>query len=1390
MKFEFCIDRGGTFTDIFCCIYSDSNKDSKRELIKVDRYKLLSEDSSYKDSISEGIKRMLEKHLSIEIKDKIPSKYIFSVRIGTTIGTNALLERKGAKAALIMTKGFKDLVKIGNQSRPKIFELNIKKFETLYSESIEINERVEIESVIEKKEKESNVNDNKDNKDIDNSGVFVLQSPDKEEIRNQLLDLKSKNIESLAISLMHSYKYPHHENIVKEIALECGFKYVFMSHESSNTIGYLARSSTCLLDAYLYPVIKTYLDTFIGNFDDKAESFPLYLMQSDGALVSIKEFSGSKSILSGPAGGISGYAYSTVFDNHQENEKNKLIGFDMGGTSTDVSIFEGDFEMNYESEIAGTFISSPHLDINTVAAGGGSCLGFSNSMLKVGPESAGSNPGPVCYNKLNGKLAITDINLLLGRVIPKYFPYIFGQNKDEPLNYDKTKAAFNDLSVDIKSKDSSNSFTDKSIEELAYGYVKVANEVMCRPIRTLTESRGKDPKKFNLAIFGGAGAQHGCSIADNLGINNVFIHKFSSVLSAYGIFLCDIIKGKEILVNKSISSLIQINSSDNNSKICNEFNDLLGKINNTIKDIKNDKDNSNSSSNNTSDYKEEIEISYVLKYEGSEGLITVNRIKNDDIIESNILNSNNHDQTCYDLVSVNKEFLDSHNSMFGFTLENREIMLYNVFIKIKYKRKDISYIEEVIMKDKYIKTSDSYSNTKSNTKSITPKEYVECYFFNNLIDKIEKINTPLYLEEDLLLNSAINGPALIVINGSTIVVENNWICKYNKQGNYELSKIQNINNISYNKTSLSKNAITLSIFGQRFMSIAEQMGRRLQRTALSTNIKERLDFSCAIFGPDGSLVANAPHLPVHLGSMESTVTYQIKTLKDNFKSNDVVISNHPKAGGSHLPDITAITPCFYNNKPIFYVASRGHHADVGGKTPGSMPSFAESIFEEGVSFKSFKIINNGEFKEEELKEALLFPKYESNTNNSNRIKLIGTRNIEENLSDLKAQIASNKQGVNLLLNLVEEYSLETVHSYMKYIQEAAEESVKDSLYELSLFNNLKEKETIVQEDYMDDGSPINLKLTIDRKTKTAIFDFTDSGYEVNNNFNTPEAVVKSSIIYCLRCLVNSDIPLNAGCLKPITIITKEGSLLNPSEEAAIVGGNVTTSQRITDVILKAFKVVADSQGCMNNLTFGNEKFGYYETIAGGSGAGNGFNGVDAVQTHMTNTRITDPEILESRYPVILCKFSIRNLSGGIGLFSGGNGVIREFLFKKELFLSMLSERRTLSPEGLFGGGNGKKGINLLFVNNEINYKKVFSFYNNSNNAIHDEDYKERCLYVGGKFSKQIMPGTRFRVETPGGGAFNKKQKTDEVLNNNKNTQSHVIITSGSINNFNKLQEQA
>ena len=1205
-SFRFAIDRGGTFTDIFC-EYLDSESQLQHRVLK-----LLSEDpQNYKDAPTEGIRRILEEATAESFPKDLPinASKIEWIRMGTTVATNALLERKGENIALLITEGFKDLLLIGNQSRPHIFALNIQRSPKLFQEVIEVQERVKLTT-----------NSTNSIRGITGESFEVTKPLNKEKLREDLQRLLSKNITSIAVALAHSYSFTEHETQVKQLAQELGFKHISLSSEIMPMTKLVPRASTATVDAYLTPKIQEYISGFCSGFDENLANVKVLFMQSDGGLAPVGEFIGSRAILSGPAGGVIGFS---------QTSPSPVIGFDMGGTSTDVSRYAGNLEHLFETQISGIDLLSPHLDISTVAAGGGSRLFFRSGLYVVGPESAGAHPGPLCYKK-NGYLTITDANLVLGRLLPEHFPKIFGPNEDEPLDYAESYLGMEKLTQEI------NSFQGASLtpEQVALGFIKVANESMCRPIRAKTSGRGYNPSKHTLSCFGGAGGQHACSIARNLGIQKVVVHKYSGILSAYGLGLADVVAEEQHPVVSKLTPEVKAKASE-----------LVAVVENRLK----------------AQGFESIEIQEYLhmRFSGTDTVIPVP------------FGEDPH-----------RSFKETYQQEYGFCLTGRDIIVDDLRVRGLGKAKQVQ--EPQI----------------SERPPASPLGFA-CTWFETE-EGCEKLETPVYLLEHLAPHQEIKGPAIILNQISTVLVEPNCTAVNTIFGNLEI-KVE----ATSSQVSKELDLIQLSLFSHRFMSIAEQMGKTLQRISISTNIKERLDFSCAIFSPDGSLVANAPHLPVHLGAMGEAVKAQIRLLGDSWEEGEVVVSNHPSAGGSHLPDITVITPVYSKNNIEFYVASRGHHADIGGISPGSMPPFSRFLSEEGIAVKSFKLVKQGEFDEAGLRQ--LFRE---------------SRCIEDNVSDLKAQIAANNKGIGLLKELIQEYGLEVVQSYMKYIQEAAEQSVKDMLEKIS-----SEAVTLEAEDCMDDGTPIHLKIDI-RENHTAHFDFQGTGYQVLSNLNTPEAVVKSAVIYCLRCLVDTEIPLNQGCLDPISISIPKGSILSPSETAAIVGGNVLTSQRVTDVIFKAFGAVAASQGCMNNFTFGNENFGFYETIAGGAGAGKDFHGESGVQTHMTNTRITDVEVMERRYPVVVREFSLRKGSGGKGLFCGGDGVVRDIEFLEEMDVGILSERRAFSPYGLKGGEPGMPGLNLWVRDN--------TFVN-----------------MGAKNVCRVSKGDRVIICTPGGGGYGK-----------------------------------
>ncbi|KAL5986167.1 5-oxoprolinase [Asimina triloba] len=1260
-KFRFCIDRGGTFTDIYAEIPGQSD---------CHVMKLLSVDpSSYDDAPVEGIRRILEKYTGEKIhrSSKIPTEKIEWIRMGTTVATNALLERKGERIALCVTQGFQDLLQIGNQARPNIFDLTVMKPSNLYEEVIEADERVEL--VIDNEAAKSD--DSSSVKGISGELVKVVKPLNEEALKPLLKGLLQKGISCLAVALLHSYTYPNHEIAVQQLALGLGFRHVSLSSALTPMVRAVPRGLTASVDAYLTPVIKEYLSGFTSKFDERIEKLNVLFMQSDGGLAPESRFSGHKAVLSGPAGGVVGYS-QTLFG--LETTK-PLIGFDMGGTSTDVSRYAGSYEQVLETQIAGAIIQAPQLDINTVAAGGGSKLKFQFGAFRVGPDSVGAHPGPVCYRK-GGELAVTDANLILGTVVPDYFPSIFGPNEDQPLDIQATRAEFEKLAVRINSyrKSQDPKAKNMTVEEIALGFVDVANETMCRPIRQLTEMKGHETRNHALACFGGAGPQHACAIARSLGMSEVFIHQFCGILSAYGMGLADVIEEAQ-------EPYSAVYGPDSVLEVSRREAILLQQVKEKLKE------------QGFKDACISTESYLNLRYEGTDTAIMVKRLKEGD--ENDYAG----------------EFVKLFQQEYGFKVQNRKILICDVRVK------GIGVTN--ILKPRELDWSSGIPEEEGRYK---------IYFKNGWHE------TPLFKLEKLGYGHILKGPVIIMNGNSTVVVEPDSKAIITEYGNVKI-EIQSAPS-TVEVAEKVADVVQLSIFNHRFMGIAEQMGRTLQRTSISTNIKERLDFSCALFGPDGGLVANAPHVPVHLGAMSSTVCWQLKYWGDNLNEGDVLVTNHPCSGGSHLPDITVVTPVFDDGKLVFFVASRGHHAEIGGVTPGSMPPFSKSIWEEGAAIKAFKLVEKGAFQEDGIVKLLQSPQ----SDEYSARKIPGTRRLQDNLSDLRAQVAANQRGISLIKELIGQYGLETVQSYMAHVQTNAEGAVREMLKSVSSrvkysASNAKEGKhansaiIVEEEDYMDDGSVIHLKLSIDGEKGEAIFDFEGTSPEVYGNWNAPEAVTAAAVIYCLRCLVDVDIPLNQGCLAPVKIHIPPGSFLSPSDKAAVVGGNVLTSQRITDVVLIAFQACACSQGCMNNLTFGDDTFGYYETIGGGSGAGPSWDGTSGVQCHMTNTQMTDPEIFEQRYPVILHKFGLRKNSGGNGLHKGGDGLIREIEFRRPVVVSVLSERRVHAPRGLNGGQDGARGANYLIKKDK------------------------RRVYLGGKNTVEVLAGEVLQILTPGGGGW-------------------------------------
>ncbi|CDO93383.1 unnamed protein product [Kluyveromyces dobzhanskii CBS 2104] len=1299
-KIRIAIDRGGTFTD---CIANAGSGNLEDDVV----IKLLSVDpKNYPDAPLEGIRRLLE----ICEKKRIPRgrnldiSGVDTITMGTTLATNCALERTGERCALITTKGFKDALIIGDQTRPNIFDLAIKRPSPLYETVVEVGERVTLADYAQDPKGKRTDPDSANGLVLGKSGetVRILEKIDEEEVRATLNLLYATGIRSLAVAFLHSYTYQEHEKIVYKIAKDIGFTHVSLSSELSPMIKYIPRANSAVADSYLTPVIKSYLEGIECGLDNAAGT-RIQFMQSDGGLVDAHKFSGLRAILSGPAGGVVGYSVTCY------NPENRipLIGFDMGGTSTDVSRYgNGMLEHVFETTTAGITIQTPQLDINTVAAGGSSRIFWKNGLFKVGPESATAHPGPACYRK-GGPLTITDANLYLGRLVPELFPHIFGPNESEPLDIDASRALFEDITEEINAELGAN----MTVDEVAFGFLKVANESMARPIRTLTEAKGHVISQHRLVSFGGAGGQHAVSIAETLGIDTVLIHRYSSILSAYGMFLADVVEE----CREPCSYVLDEDSPETMSLIDEKFNRLLSNCTSALKQ--------QGFTNETI----RVELYLNLRYEGTETALMVLQVASQ---------------------SYAQQFHELHEKEFGFKFEEKAIIVDDVRVRAT----GISNVREEEHIDAQLQ--------KLETQGVPRPSAANSLFSKPVMFDDGWVETPVFKLNELEIGTTVNGPAIIADgtqtnlltpNSSAVILKSHIFIKL-------LNKKKQSSKVSEDKLeALQDNnpvvdPVLLSIFGHRFMDIAEQMGNQLRKTSVSTNVKERLDFSCALFDKDGNLVANAPHVPVHLGSMSTCIKMQAKLWQGKLRPGDSVMTNHPEMGGTHLPDITVITPAFDLQDPrrriLFYVASRAHHADIGGTLPGSMPPFSRELYEEGAAIYSEKLVQDGKF--DEAKVVKLF--YDEPAKHAG---CSGSRKLADNVSDLKAQIAANTKGITLVTELVKEYGFQQIETYMYAIQQNASDTVKKTLNNLSLQmthdkNDSKAVTQFESHDFMDDGTKICLKITLDPARDKYTFDFTGTSPQVYGNLNAPEAITFSATLYVLRCLVDEEIPLNQGCLDPVDVIIPRGSVLSPRRGAAVVGGNVMTSQRVTDVILKTLKVSADSQGDCNNFTFGNDGFGYYETICGGHGAGrfywrNGDNdasdatswhGTSAVHTNMTNTRMTDVEIFERHYPVVLRRFAIRENSGGDGLLRGGDGVIREVQFTEQVQASILSERRVHTPRGLNGGQNGRAGLNLWLRSEKGR--------DNDNLTV---------VNLGGKNTVTVLPGDRIVIHTPGGGGY-------------------------------------
>jgi 5-oxoprolinase (ATP-hydrolysing) len=1157
-SWDFWIDRGGTFTDIV-------GRKPDGALVA---HKLLSENpEAYRDAAVQGIRDLL----GLAKGEPIPQGRVGAVKMGTTVATNALLERKGDRTLLLTTKGFRDALRIGYQARPKIFAKHIIKPEMLFERVAEVDERMRADGTVEKK--------------LDLDGVRV-------ELERAMAD----GIKAVAIVFMHAYRYPEHEKAVAKLARDMGFPQVSVSHEISPLIKLVGRGDTTVVDAYLSPILRRYVATVDSELDARKSGARLMFMMSSGGLTAAELFQGKDAILSGPAGGVVGMA-----ETGREAGFKQLIGFDMGGTSTDVSHYDGEYERAFETEVAGVRMRAPMMLIHTVAAGGGSVLHFDGARFRVGPDSAGANPGPKCYRR-GGPLAVTDANVLVGKLMPDFFPKIFGPQQNEPLDADEVKRAFTELAKEIGGK---------SPEEIADGFIKIAVENMANAIKKISVQRGYDVTRYALNCFGGAGGQHACLVADALGMTEVLIHPFSSLLSAYGMGLADIRATRQLAIEETMGTKSLAAVKREGARLGKDAKAEVAGQGVPAGSIK-------------------VIVRAHVRYAGTDTAL---------IVEAG------------PLPKMKSAFEKAHKSRFGFIDRSKELVIEAVSV------------EAVGGGAKFRERNHKTTRGKLPSPARTTK------FFSSG----KWLKAAVYTRDQLSPGHKVNGPAIVMEPHQTVVVEDGWRAVITAKNHLVLERYVRLKRAQAIGTKADP--IMLEVFNNLFMSIAEQMGVSLQNTAYSVNIKERLDFSCAVFSADGSLVANAPHMPVHLGSMDRAVETIIRENKGRIKPGDSYLINAPYNGGTHIPDLTVCTPVFdkANKKLLFWVASRGHHADIGGIAPGSMSPIATSIEEEGIYIDNFKLVDRGRFCERELYDLLTKAKYPA-------------RNPLQNVNDLKAQIAANEKGVQELHKMVGHFGLAVVHAYMKHVQDNADESVR------RVIERLHDSEFSYE---ADQGNVVKVKITVDKKKREATVDFTGTSPQQGTNFNAPEPVTRAAVLYVFRVMVDDDIPMNAGCLRPINIIVPDGSMLKPHYPAAVVAGNVEVSQMVTDVLLGALGGMAGAQGSMNNVNFGNDKYQYYETICSGSPAGPGFPGTDAVHTHMTNTRLTDPEILEFRYPVLLEDFHIRKGSGGKGQWNAGDGVIRTMRFLEKMEYTILSGHRRIRPFGLAGGEDGQIGENWV-----------------------------------------------------------------------------------------------
>ncbi len=1193
-RWQFWIDRGGTFTDVV----------ARSPEGTLHTHKLLSENPDYyRDASIQAIRDLVNGSETTMLN----SDLISAVKMGTTVATNALLERAGERCVLVTTQGFKDGLRIGYQTRPNLFTRKITLPEVLYDEVIEVDERY-------------------------SASGEVIEPLDTVHARQNLKDCFDRGITSCAIVFLHGYRFHEHELTVANIAREIGFTQVSASCEVSPLMKYVGRGDTTVVDAYLSPVLRRY----VQQVSAEMEGVRLMFMQSNGGLTDAHKFQGKDSILSGPAGGIVG-----AVETSRRAGFEKIITFDMGGTSTDVSHYAGEYERAYETLVAGVRIRSPIMRIHTVAAGGGSILHFDGLKYRVGPDSAGANPGPTSYRN-NGPLTITDCNLMLGRLVPEYFPKIFGATGDMSLDASRVETEFERLSKSIQQQTGD----VRTAHDVAEGFLKIAVDNMANAIKKISVERGHDITEYVLCCFGGAGGQHACMVADALGIDTVFINPYAGVLSAYGIGLADVRAIQEEAIEYPLNDELI-------TTLETQYQELTDKVVNEVVGQEVVRENVN------------VQRRMHVRYDGTDSAVLVDFANAD---------------------SVRADFERLYRQRFGFIMPNKAVLVEAISVE-------------------------AIGKTEADDEQLLPfatrSEPLNPEVTKQVYSAGEFHATDVYLREKLLPNDVINGPAIVIEANATTILEPGWRLRVSNRQDLILTRSEPRQ--SEKALGTDADPVMLEVFNNLFMSIAEQMGAALENTAYSVNIKERLDFSCAVFDSYGDLVANAPHMPVHLGSMSESVRIVIRNRAGTIMPGDSFILNNPYNGGTHLPDITVITPVFHSDDRtiLFYVASRGHHADVGGTTPGSMPPDSRVIEEEGVLIDDVQLIDQGVLLEENIRELLTNATYP-------------VRNVEQNLADIRAQVAANEKGVQELRSMVNHFGLDVVKAYMQHVQDNAEYSVKRVIG--ALRNGHFEYE-------MDDTSKIVVTISINNEAQTAVVDFTGTSEQRISNFNAPSSVARAAVMYVFRTLVNDIIPMNEGCLKPIKIIIPDGCMLKPVYPAAVVAGNVETSQYITDALYGALGVLAAAQGTMNNFTFGNDKYQYYETICGGSGAGPDFDGCDAVHTHMTNAKLTDPEVLEWRFPIRLESFEIRKNSGGSGQYRGGNGTIRKLKFLEPMTAAILSGHRRVPPYGVAGGQPGATGENSVVRSD------------GSIQAIGSTDCTEMNI------------DDIFVIETPGGGGF-------------------------------------